>query len=310
MEAEIGLRTLEVPLAVVCRGDAFSEFVLSILIGLRRFHQCYNESTDLYRKAHGIRSRAHPVPNLAEQDGWLEAPLWIYGNAAPERRTAWVKLASDHLVLGDRNGREIRIDTADMTAAAQQLCDGLGPEFKLRPRALLTTMYARTVLSDLFLHGIGGAKYDQLGDLITSSFFGITPPTYMVVSATIQLPGEQSTDQGEQVRSLKRALRDTLYQPERFADQLTSQREIIDRKRRLLTAIPPKGQRGDWHRQIAEINQQLSAGLESVRADLRQQLARTQRQVGSQKILQSREHPFCIFPLEYLHETFNSMVRP
>ena len=241
LEGEIGLRTLEVPLGVLCRGDAFAEFVLSILIGLQRFHACYNDSADLFRQLHGIRSRAHPVPNLAEQDGWLEAPLWIYGNASPARRAAWVKLAGDHLLLSDRGEREIRIDTADMSTAARQLCDDLGPEFKLRPRALLTTMYARTVLSDLFLHGIGGAKYDQLGDMITTSFFGITPPEYMVISATIQLPGVKASDHGRQITLLKRAMRDTLYQPEKFADHLVGHEDVLRRKRELLSLDGPAG---------------------------------------------------------------------
>ena len=31
---------------------------------------------------------------------------------------------------------------------------------KIRPRAILTTLYSRLFLSDLFIHGIGGAKYD------------------------------------------------------------------------------------------------------------------------------------------------------
>ena len=35
---------------------------------------------------------------------------------------------------------------------------------KLRTRALTTTLFARLVLSDMFLHGIGGAKYDQVTD--------------------------------------------------------------------------------------------------------------------------------------------------
>ena len=42
---------------------------------------------------------------------------------------------------------------------------------RLRPRALTTTMYLRLAMGDLFLHGIGGAKYDQLTDRIIEHFF-------------------------------------------------------------------------------------------------------------------------------------------
>ena len=47
---------------------------------------------------------------------------------------------------------------------------------RLRTRALTTTMFARYLLGDLFIHGIGGAKYDELGDEIARGFFGIEPP--------------------------------------------------------------------------------------------------------------------------------------
>ena len=61
---------------------------------------------------------------------------------------------------------------------------------KIRSRALITTLWARLVLGDLFLHGIGGAKYDQLTDLLIERFFGLTPPGFMVLSATLHLPIE------------------------------------------------------------------------------------------------------------------------
>ena len=59
---------------------------------------------------------------------------------------------------------------------------------EIRPRALITTMYARLFLSDLFIHGIGGAKYDELTDAIIRRFFGIEPPAYMTVTGTVRLP--------------------------------------------------------------------------------------------------------------------------
>jgi hypothetical protein len=308
LEGDVGLKSLEIPLAVVCRSEAFAEFVLSILVDLPRFHRCYNDATDTYRRVHGIRSSAHPVPNLAQRDGWWEAPFWIYGNQSPARRAAWVKLSGDHLLISDLDQREMRVDTADMVSATGQLSEQLNPEFKLRPRALMTTMYARTVLSDLFLHGIGGAKYDQLGDTIAKAYFGITPLGFMVISATIQLPGVRETEDAAQVSALQRKLRETRFQPERFEQALSSP-DLIRRKQQLLASIPPRGQRLDWHREITQINQQLSAQLQSVRADLSRRLAIAQSRSAAQAILNSREHPFCVFPLDYLTDTFARLMR-
>ena len=187
LEGELGLQTLELPLGVICRTSSFCEFALMILSELPRFRQCYNDAAHTYRKAHHIRSSAHPVPDLAEQGEWFEAPLWIYGNDSPQRKAAWARLSNDELVISDRAGREIRVDIRYPKLAAEKLSSQMGPNLKLRPRALLTTMYARLVLSDLFMHGIGGGKYDQLGDMIMRSFFMITPPKFMVISATVLL---------------------------------------------------------------------------------------------------------------------------
>jgi hypothetical protein len=312
-EGALGLQTLEIPLGVICRTTAFAEFILSILDELPRFQSCYNTAANQYRSAHGIRSTAHPVPDLAEQDGWFEAPLWIYGDDSPQRRPAWVRCDGDEIVISDRAGRELSIDTRFPKLAAEQLASHASPHFKLRPRALLTTMYARLVLSDLFLHGIGGGKYDQLGDLITRQFFAVEPPQFMVISATIQLPGfrtDATPNAGlAQLRQLKRAIRDTHYQGERFATQADMNPEDVDQKQRLLATIPPRGGRAEWQRQIEGVNQRLSTQLSQVRFDLQLQLEDVQRDLSTAALLSSREHPFCLFPIEYLTETYRSLLR-
>ncbi len=60
--------------------------------------------------------------------------------------------------------------------------------FKVRTRALTTTLFARLFLADLFIHGIGGGKYDELTDAIVRRFYGFEPPRYLVLSATRWLP--------------------------------------------------------------------------------------------------------------------------
>ena len=308
LEGELGLRTLEIPLGVVCRTTAFAEFVLSLLSELPRFRQCYNDAAQEYREAHRIRSSAHPVPNLSEDGGWFEAPLWIYGNDAPTRRAAWARMSDDQLVISDRAGRELRVDTRYPKLAAEKLTSLLGPNFKLRPRALLTTMYARLILSDLFIHGIGGGKYDQLGDSIIRSFFMLEPPGFMVVSATVKLPGLPEDDSAEELRNLQRRIRDTEYQPERFANQFDLDGVALSRKRELLASVPQRGQRVAWHQELEQVNRALALPLRAYREQLRIDLASARRQAASQALLGSREHPFCVFPLDYLVETYRGLL--
>jgi len=56
------------------------------------------------------------------------------------------------------------------------------------PRALTLTLFARLILGDFFIHGIGGGKYDEVTDQIIRDYFGIDPPAFQVVSGTLHLP--------------------------------------------------------------------------------------------------------------------------
>ena len=308
LEAELGLRTLELPLSVVCRSTAFAEFALSILGELPRFQSCYNDAADHYRKAHRIRSTAHPVPNLTEDGEWFEAPLWIYGDDSPQRKPAWAKMSGGCLVISDRENRELEIDLEFPKLAAEQLANRISPNFKLRPRALMTTMYARLILSDLFLHGIGGGKYDQLNDRIIESFFLVRPPTFMVISATVQLPGLETSDWKTDIRNLKRSIRDTVYQPDRFADRIDLDPALLERRQALLAQVPARGERAKWTVELKQVNADLSKRLNGLRGDLQVELAATVQRSAWQAILSSREHPFCVFPSEYLVRTYRQLL--
>lgn len=333
LEATLGLQTLEIPLGVAVRGPAFARFVLAILRDPAKFRATYNDAVGRYRASHGIRSKSHPVPDLARDGDWFEAPLWVYGNDRPQRRAVWVRYGDGKLTISDRSGSAVQVDTRDETHAAEQLAAAASPQFKLRPRALLTTMYARLVLSDLFLHGIGGGKYDQLGDMVIHDHFGIRPPTFQVISATHRLPGRAEPAADEQIRQLKRQIRDTYYRPEAFLSrEESSSRDktpshddggppeagghpsrsqidrLVERKLQRLSEIPPRGQKQAWHDEITAINDTLSATLDGTRRRLEKRLADARQRGVSERILGSREHPFCLYPLEDLRATYADLL--
>lgn len=304
LEGELGLETLELPISVACKTRGFAAFVLGLLNELPRFQSCYNESLFEYRSAHGIRSSAHPVPALEQKDQWLEAPLWIYGDDDGRRRAAWVRHLGDCLEISDRANRTLRIERPESEAAIDQLVAAQGSHFKLRPRALVTTMFGRLVLSDLFLHGIGGAKYDQLGDRIIERFFDIKAPHYCVISATALIPGWQEAmhriDQQPSTDQLNRELRDIRYSPELFEQRAELPQVLLERKRQLLDDIPPRGSKREWHREITAINAELYQHLADLQQELKQELIAAAEREREKQIWLSREHAFPIFPLDYL----------
>ncbi len=309
LEGELGLQTLELPLSVVCRSESFAAFAISILSELPRFRQIYNESIQRYRREHSIRSKAHPVPELAVQGEWIEAPFWIYGDDSPQRCAAWVRRLAGTIEISDLAKRSVRLTSPlGSTGLATELSSHNGPNWKLRPRALMTTMYARLILSDLFVHGIGGATYDQLGDQIMRRYFGIAPPVMMVVSATVHLPMASMVQSQESVEQVKRQLRGIQFAPERFADEADLAPSLVDRKQQLIGNIPSRGNKRAWHLELTEVNRLLETQLREVRTDLELRLLIAKKNVASTAILRSREFSFCLFDLEMLRETFAEML--
>ncbi len=104
LEAEIGLKTLELPLGMVSNTEPFAVFAHHIFFEIVRFRESYNSCLLEYRKLYRIRSRSHPVPELAMLDGWTEAPFWVWSTERPGRRRLFVKLAGDSFKLSDLEG--------------------------------------------------------------------------------------------------------------------------------------------------------------------------------------------------------------
>ncbi|MGV3486370.1 MAG: hypothetical protein ACO1RT_18270 [Planctomycetaceae bacterium] len=309
LEGEVGLQTLELPLSVLCRSESFAAFAVSILGDLVRFRTIYNECVKHYRVHHGIRSKAHPVPELGAVDEWTEAPFWIYGDDSPQRRAAWVRRAGGGLEISDRGQRSVHLTSSpDSPNAAAELASCGTANWKLRPRALMTTMYARMILSDLFMHGIGGAKYDQLGDQIMHRFFGVTPPAMMVVSATIQLPVEGLGLSAATVTDVKRQLREIRFAPERFAAVHELPAQLLERKRQLISHPPEDTEKKAWHAEVSRINRELEHQLSGVRTELESQLAAAKQAAASAAVIRSREYSFCLFELDDLLATYKTLL--
>src|SRR5262245_17587431 len=219
VEWKLGLQTLEVPLSRVAQTRSFRRVVLHLLSTLPQLWRTYNSCLQEYRSVNHIRSSTHPVPGLAEQDDWLEAPFFVWTKEDPRRRHLFVRRQTDSLLISDlqdwRLGLELGPDGSP-DRAIDQLAAAESRGIKIRPRALITTMYARLLLSDLFIHGIGGAKYDELTDLIIRRFFGIEPPAYVTATATFRLPIDRPNVSIEDVRNAVRRIRETRYRPESF----------------------------------------------------------------------------------------------
>ena len=143
---------------------------------------------------------------------------------------------------------------------------------KVRPRALTTTLFLRLFVTDLFIHGIGGAKYDEVTDRIVRSFYGVEPPAYAAVSATLMLPWPFPPAHQGDVAVLTRRLRDIEYNPQYFltegAGGAGEVHDLIDEKHELVDFSPSnhESRRRKWER-IRSLNGALAEYLRDDEAE-------------------------------------------
>ena len=296
LEGQWGQQTLELPLSRVCQSPWFVRFALHLLAELPRLHHVYNSCLAGYRHVNRIRSRRHPVPDLQVDEHGLEAPFWIWTAQSPHRQRLFVRPYADRLVLSDRERLSFTLPLDDPDAAVARWIERQPEGIRLRPRALITTMYGRLVLSDLFLHGIGGAKYDQLTDLIIQRFFGFKPPGYATISATALLFEDRTEALREQMRELKRLQRDLRFHPERCLVPSEEAARLASEKQAWIQKDPPRGHRLERHRAIQRINAALQQHVAADPAPLAARLAELTAELRHEVQFASREFSFCLFP--------------
>jgi hypothetical protein len=301
-EQSIGVANLEVPLSDVCETASFRTFASAILCDPIRFAEVHNLALHEYRRVNRLRSRTHPVPDLAVEAGWIEMPFWIWSRKSPLRRPLYIRPRGPSLLISDRHSFESSFLPGEGGEALERLGES---DYSLRPRALITTMYSRLVLSSFFIHGIGGAKYDQLTDLIISRFFRLTPPGFQVLTATLRLPFSLPGATIEDLRRERSRVRELQYHPELFVDSLTGclegadqdrVNELIRRKRQLLSEPPGEGSKLEWHRELTGINDALQPVLRTQRERLESEIAELHRDLRRRELLGSREYSFVLHP--------------
>ena len=309
-EEEFGVENVEFLLSDLTETAPFRYFLLHILAKLEPFRAAYNAALETYRELHGIRSPANPLPNL--EPG--ETPFWVWPAGQPRRplfvesRDGSIALLYEQSCVGEIPWDE----TAGLEASLSALQALAESGLRIRSRALVTTMFCRLFVADIFIHGIGGAKYDVVTDEIIETFFGFKPPVYIAATGTFYLPVDAVVAGARDLSRLRYQARDVDYNPFRYAPEsvLSSAAfgELASEKKSILNGMPQKGKADRYAGfvRVKEINRQMAAlipdGASSVRERLRAALSLTNQRA----ILEDRSYPFFLFPQAVLREALSS----
>jgi hypothetical protein len=332
LEGSWGIHNLEVPLSTLCDTEAFHWFAAHLLAQLPRFQQIHNEALVRYRRLYKIRSKHHPVPALGGDGEWREAPFWIWhadphpafghplpgGEGMPRRRPLLVRQLPRTMQLRAWGSDEPFIELPlgpdrEACCAVEQLQSLPARRIRLRTRALTTTIFARYLLGDLFIHGIGGAKYDELGDAIGGAFFGIEPPTYLALSLTLWLDLGTDPASPERLAAIDRRLRELTYNPDRnlSLDQPLEPalRAALEAKRRAIAHDPQsRSERLSRFREIRRCNDALQERVAPQRDALLLERQRLLAGLHRNALAHHREYAFVLHSEAHLRAAFARAV--
>ena len=304
------VRYLEVPMEDLAAGEAFLRFFAHVALDAGRFAALYNQVLARYRRLRRIRSRANPFPDLAVRGGRTELPFWVL--QAGERRRAL------HV---ERAGSALHLYTADGPLAVVPLPPGAPPEpggrraeadavvefvrargLRLRPRAAALTLFLRLFVADLFVHGVGGARYDRVTEALARLYLGVVPAPFAVASMSLLLP-LPSPAVADEVGPLKQRLREMRFNPQRHVGELppgtpeAAEAEALAReKERLIAAIrQPGAPKRELTRRIEAVNARLAQLLWQPAEKIEARLRRALEAVAERQAAEFREYPFFLY---------------
>ena len=316
LEARLGWETLELPVSEMVRLPTVMVFMGWLLAHCRQFHEAYNDSLAAFRRAHKVRGRGRPMPDLAirvdnsAEGPWFELPWWIWSRDDPRRRRVFANTDTPGmLTLSDMETLRVELPIAPETSPSKWV-DALSRmeehALRLRPRAIVTTMVARLLVADVFVHGIGGAAYDQLTDDIVRRLTGCDPPRHAVVSGTLRLPTDSlfpewaKADPAAELATLHRELRDLEFHPEchlrPFDAQPGDVRDLITQKQRWIDTHPTATLARRRCREIRAANERMQFHTQELRQRLLARVGPLATAQRAKKLLHSREFPWCFFP--------------
>ncbi len=315
-EQEIKPTYLEIPFSQICNSDEFLSFFLEITKNLEPFLKIYNNKLDEYRKLFKIRNRAQPSPNLMIKKNLIEAPFWIWKEGDQRKKIFILRDEGRNYLYNDSYGKIFLIEKDGLKSLSSLKAFLKEKKLKIRPKALLLTLYNRLFISDLFIHGLGGVKYDLVTDEIIREFFKVEPPHFLVASCTLYLNFKSSFGASDsKISALKKKIRDLEFNPERYVGEssLTKKEEIqigelAEKKTELIKKI--KGvsspiEKRKISEEIKAINNFIVEKIILLKYELNKKIEKEEEKRKQDKIYTFREFPYCFFSAKTVRNLLN-----
>jgi hypothetical protein len=300
-EAPTGTDYLELPITDLIRGRSFADFVADMALGARRFSEVYNDELGKYRSLNNTRSTAQPFPNLEIGETRVELPLWAIEDGRRQTVYAQESPTGVRLLRGERPIVDL---PRDGIAAASLLQE---THAQIAPKAVALTLFVRVFCCDLFIHGVGGGRYDVVTNGVCRRFYGVEPPSFVVASLTMYLPLGAHNVTDDELAVARKRLNTLAHNPDSLlgevqfeteaereeAVRLASEKDVLVRE-----IASPDADKKVLGAKIREVNATLAEILLPLREEYTQELTRLEAQRQATEVFTNRGYPYCLWSPE------------
>jgi len=180
----MGLNMLYLPVSRLCESDAFLDFACRLIVDAERFARSYNAARAEQMSELGL-GKQQSVRRLLVGKGHnpVEVPLWVVGEGG-ERGTLYVEATADGDLIWCNGVRLGVVDLAGGGGALKEILSLWGR--RLRPKAVILTLFVRLFLAGWFVHGVGGGRYEYIVDRIMEDYFGISGVGFGVATTSVK----------------------------------------------------------------------------------------------------------------------------
>jgi hypothetical protein len=298
--AGIGTNTLEFPFSEFCQLPEVIELTGSIMNQPEEFSEQYNRALESFRLKQGIDNPANPFPNLNRRDSDFELPFWLIHRASGVRQRLQIRKQGTSLEIHGDHGPVSSTDS-EITRETLQSLNDIG--MLVVPRGALITAFMRLLAADLFVHGIGGGRYDRFTDELIRLWWHFEPSAWTVATASRYL-FRDLRKQLEDLDALETKFRDYQYNPQRYVGAgvfsavfegslkvlLAEKQRLVEELRTRQSARLPAA---DVGRQVQQISDQIREAVTGDFSD--QRLLRSKISDDNRSAVFSRLYPWFFF---------------
>ena len=247
---------IDIHLSDLTETECFRVFVEKIRERHTEFKNIFNAKLAEYRQKHNISNKAQPIPDLKDN----EMPFWIL----------------------DKEGKRLHMYTDSDNK-------------NIIPRAITLTMFLRLFVSDLFIHGTGGGRYEAVSHETVKDFFKIQGAPWFVASLTMNLlPDKCFQIQFPTKREILDMERNFQFSPELFCE---ADNELLAQKTELIRKLElaPKGQKREIHLAIMDLNQKIQNALPHIFSDIQKLKKQLPLFTHTKEVFSSRILPYLFY---------------